>query len=64
MKGKIIKKTKNKKNNECWFDKRQECPFYQEIKGFIDAGPRCGKCQYFDRQRFIDNYYSVVYSPH
>lgn len=60
---KIAEKIKEKKeeNNGCWIDRRNKCLFHQVMRGFIDASPRCGKCQHFDKEEFISNYYSVIY---
>lgn len=45
---------KDKKDNTCWWD-GEECPFYLEMKGFENAGPRCCGCSRLDEERFFSN---------
>lgn len=59
-----MKKKKNNKKEEdniCWVDGVTECLIYKPMRCFFDAGPQCGKCPNFDKQRFINWYYDVVY---
>ncbi len=43
---------REKKNNICWWN-MEECPFYLEMKGFENAGPRCCDCSRLDQERFF-----------